>query len=329
VDPRITQVTANYADTSRRLLVANPLGTWAEDDQYVCRLTANALALDGTNRQSAVGRAGGQVEIDYFEKNPPETVGKTAAETAIGKLAARDAKGGAYEVVIGPGWGGVLVHECFGHSLEGDGIRKKTSVRASQLNEQVASTMVNIYDDGTVPFSRGTFKVDDEGTPSSKTQVVKDGILIGYLWDYLNGKLTGHASTGNGRRNSYRDYPIPRMTNTYIGNGTSPPDEMIRSVKNGLYCADMGGGSVDPASGNFSFFVTSGFQIENGELAYPVKNTTLSGNATDAMLKIDMVGNDLEIDTTTGTCGKEGQWKPVGVGQPTVKFREITVGGTA
>ncbi len=329
VDGRIQQVTVNYGDTSRRLLVANSIGTWAEDEQYVTRLTANALALDGTNRQSANGRLGGQVEADYFEKNQPEQVGRQAAEQAIEKLGARDAVGGAYEVVIGPGWGGVLVHECFGHSLEGDGIRKKTSVRASQFKELVAAPIVNIYDDSTVPHCRGTFRVDDEGTPSRKSHVVTDGILTGYLWDYLNGKLTGNASTGNGRRNSYRDYPIPRMTNTYIGAGDSDPAEIIRSVKSGLYCKDMGGGSVDPASGNFSFQVTSAYQIENGELTHPVKNTTLAGNATDAMMKIVMVGNDLHIDPTTGNCGKEGQWKPVSVGQPTVKFSEITVGGTA
>ncbi|HEX7879474.1 MAG TPA: metallopeptidase TldD-related protein, partial [Candidatus Eisenbacteria bacterium] len=233
------------------------------------------------------------------------------------------------EVVINNGWGGVLAHECFGHSLEGDGIRKKTSVRATQLGQQVAATMVEIFDDSTVPNGRGSFTVDDEGTPSQKSHVVEKGILKGYLWDRLNSKLAGYTSSGNGRRNSYRDYPIPRMTNTYIGPGTSTPEEIIASVKDGLYCKDLGGGSVDPASGNFSFFVTEGYQIENGKLAGAVTNTTLTGNATDAMMNIVMCGNDLEIDKVSGNCGKEGQWKPVGVGQPTLKFSEITVGGAA
>jgi TldD protein len=290
-------------------------------------MTCQALALVGTNRQTGIGRRGGQVDADFFDSNPPEQVGKDAATAAINKLASRDAKPGAYEVVIGPGWGGVLVHECFGHSLEGDGIRTKTSVRAHQFDQQVCAPIVNIYDDSTVPNGRGSFKVDDEGTPSRKNHVVQNGVLKGYLWDYLNAKLTGNQSSANGRRNSYRDYPIPRMTNTYIDNGTSTPQEIIKSVKDGLYCKDMGGGSVDPASGNFSFFVTEGYQIENGEIAYAVKNTTLAGNATDAMMKVVMIGNDLEIDRVSGNCGKEGQWKTVGVGQPTVKFSEITVGG--
>lgn len=329
VDPRIKQVTVIWADTARRLMVANSNGLWAEDEHYVTRLVGQVLALDGTNRQSALGRAGGQVESDFYDQNPPEEVGRVAATTAIAKLAAREVPAGSTEVVIGPGWGGVLVHECFGHSLEGDGIRKKTSVRATQLNQKVAADIVNIFDDGTVPNGRGSFAVDDEGTPARKNHVVADGVLKGYLWDYLNAKIAGFELTGNARRNSYRDYPIPRMTNTYIAAGTSTPDDIIASVRRGIYCKDMGGGSVNPADGNFSFAVTETYVIEDGKIAYPVKNATLIGNAVDAMLKITMVGNDLEIDRVAGTCGKEGQWKPVGVGQPTIKFSEMTVGGTA
>lgn len=329
VDPRIKQVQAGYADTARRLLVANSNGVWAEDEQYVTRMTVNVLALDGSNRQSGIGRLGGQVEADYFERNPPEAMAKNAAQVAISKLSAKDVKSGSYAVVIGPGWGGVLVHECFGHSLEGDGIRLQTSLRHTQLNTQVCAQIVDIYDDGTVPNSRGSFKIDDEGTPAQRNHVVEKGVLRGYLWDYLNGKLTGHHSTGNGRRTSYRDYPIPRMTNTYIAAGQSDPADIIKSVKFGILCKDMGGGSVNPADGNFSFAVTEAYQIEDGKITHPLKNTTITGNAADAMLKIEMVGTDLQIDTTTGSCGKEGQFKPVGVGQPTVKFSEITVGGTA
>jgi len=328
-DARISQVGVVWGDQAKRFLVANSLGTWAEDEQYISRLTCQAQALDGGNRQSGTGRLGGQVEANFFEANPPEQIGVRAATAAVGKLAAIPAKAGKYEVVIGNGWGGVLAHECFGHSLEGDGIRQKTSVRASQLGQQVASSIVDIYDDSTVPNGRGSFKVDDEGTPAQKSHVVEKGILKGYLWDHLNATLSGNVSSGNGRRNSYRDYPIPRMTNTYIGGGSSTPEEIIKSVQNGLYCKDLGGGSVDPASGNFSFFVTEGYQIENGAIANAVTNTTLTGNATDAMMKIVMVGNDLVIDRVSGNCGKEGQWKPVGVGQPTLKFSEITVGGVA
>ena len=328
-DAKISQVGVVWGDQAKRILVANSLGTWAEDEQYISRLTCQAQALDGGNRQSGTGRLGGQVEANFFEMNPPEQIGVRAATAAVGKLSARPAKAGKYEVVIGNGWGGVLAHECFGHSLEGDGIRQKTSVRASQLDQQVAATIVDIYDDSTVPNGRGSFKVDDEGTPSRKSHVVDKGILKGYLWDYLNAHLTGNTSSANGRRNSYRDYPIPRMTNTYIAGGSSTPEEIIQSVKEGLYCKDLGGGSVDPASGNFSFFVTEGYQIENGEITGAVTNTTLTGNATDAMMKIVMVGNDLQIDRVSGNCGKEGQWKPVGVGQPTLKFSQITVGGVA
>ncbi|HXS81704.1 MAG TPA: TldD/PmbA family protein, partial [Methylomirabilota bacterium] len=218
---------------------------------------------------------------------------------------------------------------CFGHSMEGDTIRRKTSIRATQMGQQVAARGVTIVDSGLIPYSRGSFRVDDEGTPAQRTELVRDGVLVGYLWDRLNARLTGNRPTGNGRRSSYRDFPLCRMTNTYIEPGTVPADALIADVKRGLYCKKLGGGSVSPADGNFSFQVTEGWQIENGKLTHPVRNATLAGNGNDAMLKIDGVGSDLEIDGTTGSCGKDGQWKPVGVGQPTVRFTGITVGGTA
>jgi TldD protein len=328
-DPRIEQVTAIMADSARSLLIANSEGLWVTDRQFVSRLTCGPTAIDGDNRQAGFGTAGGQVEAGYFESTrTPEEVARDSAAMAIALLGAEDPKAGSYPVIISPGWGGVLVHECFGHSLEGDGIRKKSSIRAFQLGEQVCSDIVNIYDDGTVPFSRGSFKVDDEGTPSRKNHLVENGTLRGYLWDYLNARLTGHQSTGNGRRNSYRDFPIPRMTNTYIGAGTDDPEDLIGSVKEGLYCKGMGGGSVNPADGNFSFVVNEGYRIEDGRLGPCVKGATLTGNAAEAMMRVAGLGNDLEIDGKTGTCGKDGQWKPVGVGQPTVLFSELTVGGT-
>jgi len=327
VDPRVHNMRVTYADNAKRFLVANSEGVFEEDEQYISRVATTGLAIDGSNRQSAGRRYGGAVELGYYATHSPESMGRETGEAAIRLLTAAAVPAGSMPVVIGPGWGGVLVHECFGHSLEGDGIRKKTSIRASQFGQQVAAKGVHIYDDGTVAYSRGSFRVDDEGTPSSKTLVVEDGILRGYLWDLLNARLTDNRSTGNGRRMSYRENPIPRMTNTYIAPGNADPAEILASVDKGFYCANFGGGSVNPADGNFSFHVTEGFLIENGKLGAPVSNATLTGNGADAMMRIVMLGNDLVIDGWTGTCGKSGQWKPVGVGQPTVKFSELTVGG--
>jgi TldD protein len=274
------------------------------------------------------------VDDSYYTSAAVEECARGSAKTAVTLLSAVEPKAGTYPVVIGPGWGGVLVHECFGHSLEGDGIRRKTSIRANQFNQQVAAKGVNIFDDGTVPNGRGSFKVDDEGTPSRKNLVVQDGVLVGYLWDRLNLKyadaaLTKGASlTGNARRQSYRDFPIPRMTNTYLQNGTRDPKEIIAEVKDGIYCADMQGGSVNPADGTFSFACTLSYKIENGQLTSPIKNVTLSGNGADAMKQIDALGNDLTMERGRGSCGKAGQFKPVGVGQPTVRFTGFTVGGS-
>ncbi|MEP7029270.1 MAG: TldD/PmbA family protein, partial [Candidatus Eisenbacteria bacterium] len=328
-DPRIQQAQVTLADSAKAILVANSEGLWVEDRQFISRIAVQATAIDGANRQNGIGISGGSVDEDYFERvQTPEQTGTRAAEAAVALLSAIDAKAGSYPVVIAPGWGGVLVHECFGHSLEGDGIRKKTSIREHQFGQKVCSDIVDIYDDSTVPNSRGSFKVDDEGTPSQKTHVVEKGVLKGYLWDRLNAQLTGNKSTGNGRRTSYRDFPIPRMTNTYIAGGASSPEDLLGSVKNGVYCKNMGGGSVNPADGNFSFAVTEAYLIENGKLTSPVKDVTLTGNAANAMLAVEGLGNDLAIDPCTGTCGKDGQFKPVGVGQPTVLFSEMTVGGT-
>ena len=328
-DPRVKQVQITLADTAKAILIANSEGLWVEDRQFISRIAAQATAIDGTNRQTGAAISGGAVEDDYFDRaETPEKTGTRAGEAAVTLLSAVEAKAGSYPVVIGPGWGGVLVHECFGHSLEGDGIRKKTSIREHQFGQKVCSDIVDIYDDSTVPNSRGSFKVDDEGTPSQKSHVVEKGILKGYLWDRLNGELTGNKSTANGRRTSYRDFPIPRMTNTYIASGKSTPEELLGAVKNGVYCKNMGGGSVNPADGNFSFAVTEAYMIENGKITSPVKDVTLTGNAADSMLKVEGLGNDLHIDQCTGTCGKDGQFKPVGVGQPTVLFSEMTVGGT-
>lgn len=328
-DRRIRQVTAGIGDSSKSFIVANSDGLWAEDRQYLTRLGVDALAVQNGNRQSGYESSGGAVDVAYFEsQRTPEALATDAARTAVTLLGAREPEAGAYPVVICPGWGGVLVHECFGHSMEGDVVRKQTSIRAGQMGQQVASKGVTIVDSGIIPNSRGSFRVDDEGTPAQRTVLVEDGVLVGYMWDLLNARLTGNRPTGNGRRSSYRHFPICRMTNTYIEGGDASPDDLIASVERGLYCKRMGGGSVNPADGNFSFQVMEAVQIENGRLTHPVRNATLTGNGNDAMMKIDGIANDLEINGSAGSCGKDGQWKPAGVGQPTVRFTEFTVGGT-
>ena len=329
-DPRVHEVSASFNSSAKSFLVANSDGVWAEDRSHLSRLVVSALALEGGERQEGYAAGGGCVDASYYAHDrTPESIALEAASGAVLLLAAREPEAGSYPVVVCNGWGGVMVHECFGHSMEGDTIRRRTSIRATQMGQQVAARGVTIVDSGLVPYSRGSYRIDDEGTPAQRTVLVEDGVLVGYLWDRLNATLTGHRPTGNGRRASYRDYPLCRMTNTYIEPGTVTPEALIADVPRGLYCKKLSGGSVSPADGNFSFHVTEGWMIEHGRLAYPVRNATLTGNGNDAMLRIDGVANDLAIDGTTGSCGKDGQWKPVGVGQPTVRFTGITVGGTA
>jgi TldD protein len=329
-DARIKEVSVSLATSAKSFVIADSDGHWAQDRTYLSRLVVSALALDGDERQEGFAAAGGQVELDYYLRDrTPEALAGEAAASAVLLLSAREPEGGSYPVVVCNGWGGVMVHECFGHSMEGDTIRKGSSIRAVQKGQQVAAKGVTIVDSGLIANSRGSFRIDDEGTPAQRTVLVENGVLVGYMWDKLNATLTGNTPTGNGRRASYRDYPLCRMTNTYIEPGPHDPQALIASVERGLYCKKLGGGSVSPADGNFSFQVTEAWQIEKGKLTHPVRNATLAGNGNDAMLKIDGVGNDLAIDGTTGSCGKDGQWKPVGVGQPTVRFTGITVGGTA
>lgn len=329
-DGRVREVSVHLATSAKSYLVANTDGLWAEDRTFLSRLVVSALALAGDRRQEGFAAGGGCVDAAYYEaERTPEAIALEAAGSAVLLLSAREPEAGSYPVVVCNGWGGVMVHECFGHGMEGDTIRKGSSIRATQKGQVVAAKGVTIVDTGLVPHSRGSFRVDDEGTPAQRTVLVEDGVLTGYLWDRLNATLTGNAPTGNGRRASYRDVPLCRMTNTYIEPGPHSPDALVASVDRGLYCKRLGGGSVNPADGNFSFQVTEAWQIEKGRLTHPVRNATLTGNGNDAMLKIDGVGNDLLIDGTTGSCGKDGQWKPVGVGQPTVRFTGITVGGTA
>lgn len=327
VDARVRMVRISYADMMRQILVANSDGVIEEDEQSRCRMALSVMTQDGSVRQTASRRYGGAVDADFFTHTPPESMGRDTGAAAVRLLDARAAPVGSMPVLVGPGWGGVLVHECFGHSLEGDGIRKRTSIRADQLGQAVAAPCVTIYDDGTLPFSRGSFRIDDEGVPAQRTLLVEAGILRGFLWDRLNARLAGAQPTGNGRRDSYRHYPVPRMTNTFIAAGDTDASDLVRGVERGFYCADFGGGSVNPADGNFSFHVTEGFWIENGQLTAPVSNATLTGNGNDAMLQVEAVGNDLQFDVASGSCGKAGQHVAVGVGQPTVQFRSMSVGG--
>ncbi len=327
VDKRIAMVRVLYGDMARRILVANSDGVFEEDEQSRCRLALMVMAQDGSVRQTSSRRYGGAIDVEFFAETTPESMGRETGEAAVRLLAARPAPTGTIPVLVGPGWGGVLVHECFGHSLEGDGVRKRTSIRADQLGQKVAAACVTIYDDGTLPFSRGSFRIDDEAVPAQRTLLVEDGVLRGFLWDRLNARLAGAQPTGNGRRDSYRHYPIPRMTNTYVAAGPDDPQDLMRSIERGFYCADFGGGSVNPADGNFSFHVTEGYWIENGRLTAPVSNATLTGNGNDAMMHVEAVGNDLQFDKASGSCGKAGQHVAVGVGQPTIRFSSMSVGG--
>lgn len=326
-DARVRMVRISYADMLRQILVANSDGVLEEDEQSRCRMALAVMAQQGGVRQTASRRYGGAVDVDFFTRTTPESMGRQTGAAAVRLLDARAAPTGSMPVLVGPGWGGVLVHECFGHSLEGDGIRKRTSIRADQLGRAVAAPCVTIYDDGTLPHSRGSFRIDDEGVPAQRTLLVEAGVLRGFLWDRLNARLAGAQPTGNGRRDSYRHYPVPRMTNTFIAAGETDARDLVRGIERGFYCADFGGGSVNPADGNFSFHVTEGFWIENGALTAPVSNATLTGNGNDAMLHVEAVGNDLEFDIASGSCGKAGQHVAVGVGQPTVQFRSMSVGG--
>lgn len=327
-DPRIRQVKVEYYDEAKRIMIVNSDGLKISDVQHIVRLAIFPLAISGTRKFDGYATTGGRVDTDYFVKNPPESAAKEGAKQAVDMLDAEEAPAGLNPVVVGPGWGGVLVHEAFGHSLEGDGIRKKTSLMSDKLGQKVASDVVDVVDDATIPYGRGSFNIDDEGTSGQRKLLVKNGVLQGFLYDKLNARLMGTHSTGNGRRESYRCYPIPRMTNTFIDRGETDPDDIVKSVKKGIFAKKLGGGTVDTSTGNFNFLVREGCLIEEGKITRPIKGAVLIGNGPDAMRKIELVGKDLVIDSTTGTCGKDNQSVWAGLGQPTVKFREITVGGT-
>jgi len=330
-DPRIFQVQVVYADNLRQVLVATSDGVLNFDRQPLARMSVFALAREtgGIPQQGHAG-GGGRYELDFFRtERTPEHFAREAARQAIVQLDAVEAPAGEQTVVLGPGWPGVLLHEAVGHGLEADFNRKGVSAFSGRIGQQVASPLCTVIDDGTLGGRRGSLNVDDEGNETQSNVLIEKGILRGYLQDKLSSRVTGATATGNGRRESYEHIPMPRMTNTFMLAGESDPEEIIRSVPRGLYCANFGGGQVDITSGNFVFSASESYLIEDGRLTRPVRNATLIGNGPEAMKFVSMVGNDLKLDEGVGVCGKEGQSVPVGVGIPTVRIDRMTVGGTA
>jgi TldD protein len=328
-DTRITQVRVGINDEVRRILVAASDGTFASDLQPLARLNVAVIAKDGINTARGSSGGGGRVTLDFFTgEKSPEHFAREAARTAMLQLGAVETPAGEMEVVLGPGWPGVLLHEAVGHGLEADFNRKKTSAFAGLIGQQVASSKVTVVDNGTMPNRRGSLNMDDEGVPTQETVLIENGILKTFLSDKLNSRLMGGTSTGSGRRESYHHIPMPRMTNTYMLNGDDMPEDILKSVKRGLYAVNFGGGSVDITNGKFVFSASEAYLIEDGKVTRPVKGATLIGNGPEALKYVSMVGNDLALDEGIGTCGKAGQSVPVGVGMPTIKLDRMTVGGT-
>ncbi len=329
-DSRIKEVRASYADELRNILIVGSDGTFAEDSQPLARMNVSCIAKTDSNSARGTSGGGGRVALDFFfGDKTPEFFAKESARQALLQLDAREAPAGDMEVVLGPGWPGVLLHEAVGHGLEADFNRKKTSAFAGLIGKRVASEKCTVVDNGTMPWRRGSLNVDDEGQPTQETVLIENGILKGYLSDKLSSKLMGLADTGNGRRESYEHIPMPRMTNTYMLAGQDDPQDIIRSVKRGIYAVNFGGGQVDITNGKFVFSASEAYMIEDGQVTAPIKGATLIGNGPDVLTRVSMVGNDLKLDEGVGTCGKDGQAVPVGVGIPTIKIDRLTVGGTA
>ena len=328
-DSRIRQVQAAYVDETRHILLVSSDGRYVWDVQPMVRLSVTCTAEENGKRQSGHQGAGGRRTLELFRETlDPRALAREAARQAIQQLGAADTPAGPMEVVLGPGWPGILLHEAIGHGLEADFNRKKTSAFSGLLGEKVASELCTVVDDGTIPYRRGSLNVDDEGNPTHQTVLIEKGVLLGYLQDRLSAKLMGAPLTGNGRREGYDHIPMPRMTNTFMMAGQSTPEEIIRSVKKGLYAVHFGGGQVDITSGKFVFSASEAFLIEDGRITAPVKGASLIGDGPTVLKRVTMVGNDLRLDQGIGTCSKEGQSIPVGVGLPTIKISELTVGGT-
>jgi TldD protein len=328
-DSRIKQVQASYVDETKHVLVVTSDSRLAADLQPMVRLNVMCIAEENGKRQSGYQGGGGRRALDIFTGDlDPRAIARESARQAILQLRAIDAPAGPMEVVLGPGWPGILLHEAIGHGLEADFNRKKTSAFAGLIGQKVASELCTVVDDGTIPFRRGSLNVDDEGNPTHETVLIEKGVLQGYLQDRLSAKLMDAAPTGNGRRQSYDHIPMPRMTNTFMMAGDSAPEDIIKSVTKGLYAVHFGGGQVDITSGKFVFTANEAYLIENGHITAPVKGATLIGDGPTVLRRVTAVGNDLKLDQGVGICGKEGQTIPVSVGLPTIKIKEITVGGT-
>lgn len=329
LDARITNVIVSLAGVYEVILIAASDGTMAADRRPLVRLNVSVVAEQNGRREQGSAGGGGRVGYEYFLENDRGlNFVREAVRLALVNLEAKDAPAGTMQVVLGPGWPGILLHEAIGHGLEGDFNRKGTSAFAGRIGEKVASELCTVVDDGTLSNRRGSLNVDDEGVPTQCTVLIENGILKGYIQDKLNSRLMGVAPTGNGRRESYAHMPMPRMTNTYMLAGKHDPQEIISSVKKGLYAVNFGGGQVDITSGKFVFSASEAYMIENGKITYPVKGATLVGNGPDVLTRVSMVGSDMRLDDGVGTCGKEGQSVPVGVGQPTLLIDGLTVGGT-
>lgn len=328
VDPRITKVQCSFVEQRREVLVLTADGRRFSDEQPLMRFGVHVVAESGSKRQGGTGGGGGRYGMDYFLRHPPEEHAREAARVALAMLEAVEAPAGELEVVLAAGDSGILLHEAVGHGLEADFNRKGTSNYAGRIGEPVASELCTVVDDGTISHSRGSINVDDEGQPGRYNVLIEKGTLRAYMQDALSARLTKTAPTGNGRRQSFRHMPMPRMTNTYLLAGPHDPEEILRSVKRGVYAKRFSGGQVNISNGDFVFSLTESYLIEDGKLTAPLKDTNLIGNGPDVLRKVTMLGNDFQLSDGIWTCGKEGQSVPVGIGTPTVKIAAITVGGT-
>ncbi len=328
-DPRVKQVQVGYIDNAKEILVANSDGLYITDFQTMLRFHVSVLASDGADAQMGFYGGGGRIGLEYFEQSTPECIAVEAARQAIVQLGAADAPAGPMPVVIDNAWGGVWLHEAVGHGLEADFNRKGTSIYSGRVGEKVASELCTVVDDATLLNKRGSINIDDEGAIGQRKVLIEKGILKGYMHDRLNAGLMSAQSTGSGRRQDYQCIPMPRMTNTFLEAGEHTPDEIIGSVGKGFYAKNFSGGQVDISNGNYVFSVTEGYMIENGKIGRPVKGATLIGNGPSDLAKVSMVGSNWALDPGIGTCGKDGQSVPVGVGMPMILVSEMTVGGTS
>ena len=328
-DPKIVQVMAGLGTEYDVVLVAASDGRLQADVRPLVRLSLTVIAESKGRREVGHAGGGGRLGLNYFTEELLQSYVDKAVSEALVNLKAKPAPAGEMTVVLGSGWPGILLHEAVGHGLEGDFNRKGSSVFSGRIGERVASKGVTVVDDGTIADRRGSLNMDDEGNPTQRNVLIEDGILRGYMQDTLNARLMKTKITGNGRRESYAHLPMPRMTNTFMLNGDKDPQEIIASVKKGIFAANFAGGQVDITSGKFVFSASEAYMIENGKITYPVKGATLIGNGPDSMNKVSMIANDMELDSGVGTCGKEGQGVPVGVGMPTIRLDGLTVGGTS